>query len=225
MIPKVWEAVDDYFEDLLISADPVLETALQASDAAGLPPHHVTPNQGKLLHLLIQIQGAHRVLEIGTLGGYSTIWLARALPTDGYLVTLEANPHHAEVARSNLARVNLLDTVDLRVGNALELFPDLQQAAPFDFIFIDADKPNNPHYLDWVLRLAKPGTVIIGDNVVREGEVANAHSSDPKVQGVRTFCELLAASSQVSATAIQTVGSKAYDGFAISRVTHEHADQ
>ncbi|QUY42123.1 O-methyltransferase [Acaryochloris marina] len=220
MASKDWEAVDDYFEDLLISADPVLETALQDSDAAGLPPHHVTPNQGKLLHLLIQIQGARRVLEIGTLGGYSTIWLARALPTDGYLVTLEANPHHAEVARSNLARANLLDTVDLRVGNALNLLPDLQPAAPFDFIFIDADKPNNPHYLAWALQLSGPGTVIIGDNVVRDGEVANAHSSDPKVQGVRTFCELLAAPPQVSATAIQTVGSKGYDGFAIARVTH-----
>lgn len=220
MASKDWEAVDDYFEDLLISADPVLETALQDSDAAGLPPHHVTPNQGKLLHLLIQIQGARRVLEIGTLGGYSTIWLARALPPDGYLVALEANPHHAEIARGNLTRANLLDTVDLRVGNALDLLPSLQPAAPFDFIFIDADKPNNPHYLAWALQLSGPGTVIIGDNVVRDGEVANAHSSDPKVQGVRTFCELLAAPPQVSATAIQTVGSKGYDGFAIARVTH-----
>nr|WP_299405434.1 O-methyltransferase [Acaryochloris sp. IP29b_bin.148] len=217
---ELWEAVDDYFVDLLISSDPVLEAALHDCDSARLPQHHVSPNQGKLLHLFVQIQGTRRVLEIGTLGGYSTIWLARALPSDGYLVTLEANPHHAEVARKNLARAQLMDKVDLRVGNALETLPELQSAAPFDFIFIDADKPNNPYYLDWALRLAKPGTVIIGDNVVRNGEVANAQSSDPKVQGVRSFCELLAANPRVSATAIQTVGSKGYDGFAIARVTH-----
>ena len=221
MNQSLWSLVDDYFCHTFIQSNSALSKALQDSNAADLPQHHVTPTQGKFLHLLVQIQGARRILEIGTLGGYSTIWLAQALPTDGYLVTLEASAHHAEVARKNLARANLMDNVDLRVGNALDILPDLQSAAPFDFIFIDADKPNNPHYLEWALRLSHPGTVIIGDNVVREGEVTNAQSADPKVQGVRTFCELLAANPQVSATAIQTVGSKGYDGFAIARVISE----
>ena len=185
-----------------------------------MPQHHVAPNQGKLLELLVQIQGARRILEIGTLGGYSTICLARALPTDGCLVTLEANPQYAEIAMRNFARANLIDIVEVRVGHALDTLPELRQEglAPFDFIFIDADKPNNPDYLQWSLQLSSPGTVIVGDNVVRGGEIANTHSPDPKVQGVRTFCGLLAAEPRLSATAIQTVGSKGYDGSVIARV-------
>jgi predicted O-methyltransferase YrrM len=192
-----------------------------AFDAAGLPQHNVSPPQGKLLHLLVKLQGARRILEIGTLGGYSTIWLARALPADGCLVTLEANPAYAAVAQTNIARAGLSHIVNIRVGNALDTLPRLAQEghAPFDFIFIDADKPNNPTYLEWALRLARPGTVIIGDNVVRNGAVADSTSSDPNVVGVRQFIELMAAHPRLSATAIQTVGSKGCDGFSFAIVT------
>ncbi|MCW5317166.1 methyltransferase [Nostoc sp. KVJ3] len=221
MTQEQWTAVDSYFTDLLVPPDPALEAALQTSAAAGLPPHNVSPNQGKLLLLLAQIQGARTILEIGTLGGYSTIWLARALPSDGRLITLEADPKHAAVARANIAHAGLADIVDLRLGQALSTLPQIAAEAnsPFDLIFIDADKPNNPDYFRWALKLSRRGSLIIADNVVRNGAVVDATSSDPSVQGVRRFNELLASEPRVSATAIQTVGSKGYDGFAIAIVT------
>ena len=215
-----WAEVDHYLTDLFVAADSALEEALRASTAAGLPAIHVTPNQGKLLHLLARAAGARAILEIGTLGGYSTIWLARALPDGGRLVTLEADPKHAEVARKNISRAGLAGVVDLRLGRALETLPVLAaaEAGTFDFIFIDADKPAYPDYLAWALRLARPGALIVADNVVRKGAVADAASADPAVQGVRRFNELLAAEPRVSATAIQTVGGKGYDGFAVALV-------
>jgi predicted O-methyltransferase YrrM len=220
MTQAAWTKVDDYFTALLAPSDAALDAALAASDAAGLPPHNVAPNQGKLLLLLAQLQGARKILEIGTLGGYSTIWLARALPKGGRVVTLEANPKHAEVARANLARAGLSAIVDLRIGPALDSLAALSREGqgPFDVIFIDADKPNNPGYLAGALKLAKRGTLIIADNVVRNGAVADAASTDASVQGVRRFTELVAADKRLSATAIQTVGSKGYDGFALIRV-------
>ncbi|MEH2410565.1 O-methyltransferase [Nostoc sp.] len=221
MTQEQWTAVDRYFTDLLVPPDPALDAALQTSAAAGLPPHNVSPNQGKLLLLLAQIQRARTILEIGTLGGYSTIWLARALPSDGRLITLEANPKHAEVARANIAHAGLSDIVDLRLGQALSTLPQIaaEGNSPFDLIFIDADKPNNPHYFAWALKLSRRGSLIIADNVVRNGAVIDQSSNDPSVQGVRRFNELLASETRVSATAIQTVGSKGYDGFAIAIVT------
>ncbi|MEH1806202.1 O-methyltransferase [Nostoc sp.] len=220
MTQEQWTAVDRYFTDLLVPSDPALDTALQTSVAAGLPPHNVSPNQGKLLLLLAQIQGAQSILEIGTLGGYSTIWLARALPSDGRLITLEANPKHAEIARTNIAHAGLSDIVDLRLGKALSTLPQIaaEGHGPFDLIFIDADKPSNPEYFAWALKLSRRGSLIIADNVVRNGAVIDANSNDPSVQGVRRFNELLASEPRVSATAIQTVGSKGYDGFAIAIV-------
>ena len=221
MTQEQWTAVDAYFTDLLVPPDPALDAALQTSAAAGLPPHNVSPNQGKLLLLLAQIQRARTILEIGTLGGYSTIWLARALPSNGRLITLEANPKHAEVARVNIARAGLADIVDLRLGQALSTLPQIaaEGHSPFDLIFIDADKPNNPDYFTWALKLSGRGSLIIADNVVRNGAVIDQSSSDPSVQGVRRFNELLASEPRISATAIQTVGSKGYDGFAIAIVT------
>ncbi|MHC5742806.1 MAG: O-methyltransferase [Nostoc sp.] len=220
MTQEQWTAVDRYFTDLLVPSDPALDTALQPSVAAGLPPHNVSPNQGKLLLLLAQIQGAQSILEIGTLGGYSTIWLARALPSDGRLITLEADPKHAEIARANIAHAGLSDVVDLRLGKALSTLPQIaaEGHGPFDLIFIDADKPSNPEYFAWALKLSRRGSLIIADNVVRNGAVIDANSNDPSVQGVRRFNELLASEPRVSATAIQTVGSKGYDGFAIAIV-------
>ncbi|MDX3849626.1 O-methyltransferase [Streptomyces sp. AK02-01A] len=220
MSQEQWNAVDSYFTDQLVPADDVLSAALAASDAAGLPAINVAPNQGKLLHLLARIQGARTILEIGTLGGYSTIWLGRALPDDGRLVSLEYNPVHADVARANLARAGLDKVVEVRTGPALETLADLVAAGtgPFDLVFIDADKPNNPHYLEWALKLTRPGSVIIGDNVVRNGAVADADSTDPSVRGTRRLIELMAGDPRLSATAIQTVGSKGYDGFALARV-------
>ena len=216
-----WTAVDRYLADLLMPPDPAPEAALQASAAASLPAIHVPPNVGKLLLLLARVQGARRILEIGTLGGYSTIWLARALPVGGRLVTLEADPMHADVARANIARAGLAQVVELRLGPALETLPQLaaEGGGPFDLIFIDADKPGYPDYWTWALKLARRGSLIIADNVVREGAVIDASSTDPKVQGVRRFLEMLAAEPCVSATAIQTVGSKKYDGFALALVT------
>ena len=221
MTQKQWTAVDRYITDLFAPPDPALDAALQASAAAGLPPHDVSPTQGKLLLLLARVQGARTILEIGTLGGYSTIWLARALPAGGRLITLEADPKHAEVARANIARAGLAAVVELRLGPALDTLPQLaaEGRGPFDLIFIDADKPNNPEYFAWALKLSRRGSLIIADNVVRNGAVVDAASSDPSVQGVRRFHELLAAEPRVSATAIQTVGSKGYDGFAIALVT------
>jgi predicted O-methyltransferase YrrM len=221
MTQENWNAVDRYINDRLLAPDPALSAALQASDAAGLPQISVSPSQGKLLQLLAQARGARSILEIGTLGGYSTIWLARALPRDGRLITLEFDPKHAEVARANVARAGLADIVELRIGRALDTLPQLvaESRGPFDLIFIDADKPGYPDYLAWALRLSRRGSVIIADNVVRNGAVVDAASTDPAVQGVRRFIDMLAAEPRVSATAVQTVGSKGYDGFAIALVT------
>jgi predicted O-methyltransferase YrrM len=221
MIQEQWTAVDRYIDGLLLEPDPVLEETLKASIAAGLPPINVTASQGKLLQILARSQGARAILEVGTLGGYSTIWLARALPAGGRLVTLEADPKHAEVARANFARAGLTEIVDLRVGRAQDTLPQLvaEGKGPFDLIFIDADKPGYPDYFKWALKLSRRGSVIIADNVVRKGAVADASSADPIVQGVRRFYELLASEPRVSATAVQTVGSKGYDGFAIAFVT------
>jgi predicted O-methyltransferase YrrM len=220
---ETWTAVDRYITDRLAPRDRAMDAALAASDAAGLPPINVAPNQGKMLMLLAQIRGARRILEIGTLGGYSTIWLARGLPADGSgrVVTLEANPKHAEVARANIARAGFAEIVELRVGRALETLPQIaaEGAAPFDLIFIDADKPSNPDYLAWALELSRRGSLIVADNVVRNGAVIDAASADPGVQGTRRLMELLAAESRVTATAVQTVGSKGYDGFAMALVT------
>ncbi|GAB3255756.1 O-methyltransferase [Chitinimonas naiadis] len=220
MNQATWTEVDHYFSNSLIPADPVLEQALADSDAAGMPSHHVAPNQGKLLQLFARMCGARRVLEIGTLAGYSTIWLARALPEGGKVVTLEFNPAHAAVAAANIARAGLSDRVDIRIGKGVETLPLLvaEGAGPFDLIFIDADKPSNPAYLEWALKLSRPGTVIIGDNVVRNGAVADPGSTDANVIGVRRFFELMAENPRLSATAIQTVGSKGYDGFSMAIV-------
>lgn len=218
-----WTTVDRYISDLFIQPDPALDTVLQASVDAGLPPIQVSPNQGKLLHLLALMQKARTILEMGTLGGYSTIWLARALPADGHLITLEADPKHAEVARANIARAGLTDVVELRLGQALDTLPQLaaEGHGPFDLIFIDADKPNYPDYLKWALKLSRRGSLIVADNVVRNGAVADATNGDPVVLGVRRFNELLAAEPRVSATLIQTVGIKGHDGFAIALVTDD----
>ena len=223
MNQEQWTAVDHYLSGLLLSPDPSLDAALQASADAGLPAISVSPNQGKLLHLLALAQGARNILEIGTLGGYSTIWLARALPADGRLITLEFEPKHAEAARANLARAGVLDRVEIRVGAALGTLPQLasEQRGPFDFIFIDADKENYPGYWEWALKLSRRGTMIVADNVVRDGAVVDPASSDQRVRAVRRLLELMATESRVSATAIQTVGNKGYDGFALAIVTQE----
>lgn len=221
MTQETWNQVDRYITDALVPPDAALDEALAASHAAGLPPINVAPNQGKLLQLLARMQGARSILEIGTLGGYSTIWLARALPPEGRVLSLEADLKHAEVARSNIARARLSEQVEVRVGKALDTLPQVAKEgrAPFDLVFIDADKENIPAYFTWALKLAKRGSVIIVDNVVRKGAVIDAHSSDPNIQGVRRFNELVAKEPRVSATAIQTVGSKGYDGFALILVT------
>ncbi|WIY63577.1 O-methyltransferase [Bacillus arachidis] len=216
-----WKAVDEYITDLLVPTDPILEEVLQMNVEAELPAHDVSPTQGKFLKLLVQIQGARNILEIGTLGGYSTIWLARALPTGGRLITLEASEKYAAIARANIERAKLSDVAHVRIGMAID---SLQQIAtegygPFDLIFIDADKQNNPVYFEWALKLSKPGSLIIGDNVVREGEVIDASSDDLRVRGIRRFYELIANEPRVTATAIQTVGSKGYDGFLMALVT------
>jgi predicted O-methyltransferase YrrM len=216
MAEDQWKAVEGYLAERLVASDAALDAALEASAAAGLPAINVAPAHGKLLHLLAKMVGARRILEIGTLGGYSTIWLARALPADGRLITLEADAKHAGVARANIARAGLDAVVELRLGAALDSLPQI--AGPFDLIFIDADKPNIPYYFDWALKLARVGSLIVVDNVVRGGAVIDAASGDASVQGVRRFLDMLAAESRVSATAIQTVGSKGYDGFALALV-------
>lgn len=216
-----WTQVDSYIDDALIGRDAALEAALEASVAAGLPPIQVAPNQGKMLHLLARLMEAGRILEIGTLGGYSTIWLARGLRAGGSLITLEADPKHAEVARSNLAAAGLAERVEVRLGRALQSLPKLEaeQVGPFDMFFIDADKEGNPEYFRWAVRLARPGSLIIVDNVIRNGAVLDASSTDPAVQGVRRLNEVMAAEPRVSATTVQTVGSKGYDGFALAVVS------
>ncbi|MFE2478969.1 class I SAM-dependent methyltransferase [Streptomyces sp. NPDC059389] len=216
---QTWTAVDDYFDGLLVEEDDALLAANADAAAAGLPAHQVAPNQGKLLHLLARIRGARTVLEIGTLGGYSTIWLARALPAGGRLVTLEADPRCADVAAANITRAGLANVVDIRRGRAVDLLPELTDLAPFDLVFIDADKPSNPDYLKWALELTRPGSVIIGDNVVRDGAVVDPDSTDPRVQGVRRFTELIAEHPRLTATALQTVGGKGYDGLVMALVT------
>ncbi|HET6229035.1 MAG TPA: O-methyltransferase [Longimicrobiaceae bacterium] len=223
MNEDVWNRVDDYFCGMLLPADEVLDAAAAASDAAGIPSIQVAPNQGMLLHLLAAAQGARTILEIGTLSGYSTIWLARALPHGGRLVTLEIDPLHAEVARGNFERAGLSEVVELRLGPALETLPQLaaEGLGPFDLIFIDADKANIPAYFTWALRLARRGTMIIVDNVVRDGEVVDAQSDDAAVQGVRRFVEMAAAEPRVKATVVQTVGVKGYDGLAFVLVTED----
>ena len=223
MKPETWDAVDRYITDLLVQQDPVLDAALDASAQAGLPPINVAPNQGKLLYLLARIMGAQRILEIGTLGGYSSIWLAQALPPTGSMITLEADPRHCQIARTNLDRAGLSVVVEVREGYALDVLPKLaaEGRGPFDLVFIDADKRNNPDYLRWALRLARRGSLIIADNVVRNGAVVDAASRDADVQGIRRFYELLAAEPRVTSTAIQTVGIKGYDGLAIALVTDD----
>jgi predicted O-methyltransferase YrrM len=219
-IQKTWAAVDDYIDSQLVPHDAVLEFALKTAATASLPQIAVTPSQGKLLHLLARSQKARHILEIGTLGAYSTIWLARALPADGRMITLEFNPKHAEVARKNIAHARLSEVVELREGPALESLPEIaaEGLSSFDFIFIDADKENNPGYFEWALKLSHPGSLIFVDNVIREGDVANAGSKDPMVQGVRRLNEMLAKETRVIATTIQTVGSKGYDGFTLALV-------
>jgi predicted O-methyltransferase YrrM len=216
-----WTRVDDYIVNALVPDDPVLDAVLDASAAAGLPAINVSPTQGQMLALFARMVKARRILEIGTLGGYSTIWLARALPADGKLVTLEADGDYAQVARENFRRAGLSQQIDLRVGPALDSLPTVEGDAigPFDLIFVDADKPSNPDYLAWALRLSRPGTLIVWDNVIRDGAVADAASEDPRVQGVRRLFDLVAADPRLTSTAIQTVGSKGYDGFALTFVS------
>ncbi len=215
-----WTAVDNYITDLLVQPDEALSATLDSSTAAGLPAISVAPNQGKLLQLLARLQGARRILEIGTLGGYSTIWLARALPADGRLITLEADPHHAEVAQANLLRAGVADVVELRLGPALETLPKLaaEGQGPFDLIFIDADKPSTPDYFAWALKLSRRGSLVIADNVIRKGAVVDAESEDPNVQGARRLYRMISSDPRVSATAIQTVGSKGHDGLVLGLV-------
>jgi predicted O-methyltransferase YrrM len=216
----IWTAVDSYFGDLLIPRDEKLDAALAANHRAGLPAIDVSKLQGKFLELLVRISGARRILEIGTLGGYSTLWLARSLPEGGRIITLEFDPHHADVARANLLHAGVLDRVDLRLGPAIETLPTLENTAdsPFDLIFIDADKESYPEYLDWSLKLSRVGTVIVADNVVRDGKVIESDCPDERVQGVRRFTERLAAEPRLSSTVLQNVGTKGYDGLALAVV-------
>src|SRR5450631_834595 len=221
MTEALWTAVDHYIDGLLVPADAALDAAIASSNAAGLPSINVTPSQGKLLHILARVQGARRILEIGTLGGYSTIWLARALPEDGRLVTIESDPKHADIAWPNISRAGLDGLVDLRLGLALEVLPRLsaEGGGAFDLTFIDADKQNIPEYFKFALALSRRGSVIIVDNVVRDGRVIDSASHDPDIMGIRRFNDMLAVEPRVSATAIQTVGAKGHDGFAIALVT------
>jgi predicted O-methyltransferase YrrM len=220
MNQKTWSKVDDYIVESLLPADTVLEAVLRSNRSRGLPAIDVSPAQGKLLYLLARMNGAKRILEVGTLGGYSTIWLARALPADGKVVTLELEQHHADVAQVNFKMAGLSERIDLRVGPALKSLEALgaKNAGPFDLVFIDADKVNNPHYVEWALRLTRAGSLIVVDNVVRGGRVTDADSTEPDVRGTRAAIELIAAHPKLSGTAIQTVGSKGYDGFALARV-------
>jgi predicted O-methyltransferase YrrM len=227
MAQDQWSAIDQYITDALVPSDAALDAALEASERAGLPSIQVAPNQGKLLSILARILGARSILEIGTLGGYSTIWLARGLSAGGRVVTLEADPKHAEVARANLARAGLAAVVSVREGKALDTLPAIAREiaadglGPFDLVFIDADKENIPDYFTWALQLSRPGTLIVVDNVIRGGAVADAGSTDPRVVGVRRFNERVAKEPRVIATALQTVGSKGHDGLAFVLVARD----
>lgn len=219
MAEQLWSDVEAYINKLVVQPDAVLDAALHAAAAAGLPQISVTAAEGKLLHLLVRIRGAKRILEIGTLAGYSTIWMARALPRGGKLVTLESDPAHAAVARANIARAGLGEVVDLRLGMAADTLPILgKEGQKFDLTFIDADKATIPHYFDWAMRLSNPGALIIVDNVIRDGKVIDDASEDASIRGVRRFNEMLSTERRVSATTIQTVGSKGYDGFTLAVV-------
>ncbi len=221
MTEDQWTAVDHYFDGLFAPPDAALDAALKATGDAGMPLINVAANQGKLLQLLARMVGARTILEIGTLGGYSAIWMARALPPDGRLITLEVNPAHADIARANIARAGLADKVEVRLGSAHDSLPRLaeQGAGPFDLVFIDADKPSTPTYLSWALRLTRPGSLILIDNVVRNGAVADATTTNADVRGIQQGLAMLAKEPRVSATALQTVGVKGYDGLAIALVT------
>jgi predicted O-methyltransferase YrrM len=221
MTEDLWSKVDAYIAEQLVKTDSALDRALETSAAAGLPAINVSPNHGKLLHILARLVNARAILEIGTLGGYSTIWMARALPPGGRLITLEFEPKHAELAKANIAHAGLSNVVDVRLGMALETLPGIaaENTGPFDLIFIDADKVSTADYFQWALKLARVGSLIVVDNVIRKGEVANATTDDPAVKGMRRFVEMAAAEPRVIATAIQTVGGKGYDGFSIALVT------
>jgi predicted O-methyltransferase YrrM len=221
MTQQLWTSVDDYITRLFIQSDPIMQDTLAASEAAGLPSISVAPNEGRLLMLLAQLCGARNILEIGTLGGYSTIWLARGMVSEGSLITLEANPKHAEIARLNIARAGFTDRVEVRVGPARDTLSQLASEGrrPFDLIFIDADKESYPEYLAWSIKLSRPGTLIIADNVIRDGKILDPTDTDPRVQGARRFNQLLAEEPRVKATVIQTVGGKGHDGMAIAIVT------
>ncbi|WP_175989291.1 O-methyltransferase [Bacillus sp. Marseille-Q1617] len=217
MTEKMWQEVDHYFITKLHKQDEVMEAAIKANDEANLPAIDVAPNQGKLLHLLAKMKGAKNILEIGTLGGYSSIWMAKALPDEGTLITLEYSEKHAEVARENIKRAGLDNKVKVLVGAALDTLPSLKDRT-FDFIFIDADKKNNPHYIKWAIELSNPGAVIITDNVVRGGKVTDTASEDENIKGIREFVDILSENERIDSTAIQTVGTKGYDGFVFSIV-------
>jgi predicted O-methyltransferase YrrM len=221
MTQQLWTSVDDYITRLFIQSDPIMQDTLAASEAAGLPSISVAPNEGRLLMLLAQLCGARNILEIGTLGGYSTIWLARGMVSEGSLITLEANPKHAEIARLNIARAGFTDRVEVRVGPARDTLSQLASEGrrPFDLIFIDADKESYPEYLAWSIKLSRPGTLIIADNVIRDGKILDPTDTDPRVQGARRFNQLLADEPRVKATVIQTVGGKGHDGMAMAIVT------
>ena len=214
--PDLWRRVDAYLTDTLVGHDPVLDGAVADQNAAGLPPIEVAPVNGKLLNLLTRISGARRVLEIGTLGAYSTIWMARGLPDDGFIVTIEAEPRIAEIARANLARAGVASKVEVRLGRAADVLPTLDGVEPFDLVFIDADKESNTIYLDWAARLGRPGTVVVVDNTVRGGEVANPATENPQVIGVQRGLEMLGRDPRFDATALQTLDLKGYDGVAIA---------
>ncbi len=220
MSERGWRAVDSYFNETIVGRDSVLEATLKANAAAGLPSIDVSPAQGKMLTLLARVARAEKALEIGTLGGYSTICIARALPREGRLLSIEYSDSHAKVARANIARAGLADRVEVRAGAALDILPaiEAERLGPFDFVFIDADKSNNANYLGWALRLSRPGTTIIVDNVVRDGRIADASAKDPDVTGTRRMFEMMAREPRLQATAIQTVGDKGWDGFALAVV-------
>lgn len=223
MNQEIWTAVDSYYEDLMIRPDPRFNKIIEASNEAGLPPISITSNLGKFLELLVRFQGAHRVLEIGTLGGYSTAWLAKGLPPGGKIITLEINPEHAAVARKNLSQFEFSGLIDIQVGDALDSLRtlDKDQEGPFDLIFIDANKSQYSEYLDWSIKLSRPGTAIIADNVVRRGNIINENSEDPSVNGIRAFNQKVSSYSRLRTTAIQTVSSKGYDGFLLIYVDPE----